>query len=224
MKKLNLTSLQKRILSAAILVPIVLWMIASGGWVFLVLVCGWGAVSLYEWIQLSLKTSRKVTFSVFGVIYVSLCFWACYMIGLHFEFALLFIVMVWASDVGGYIFGKTIGGPKMSPKLSPNKTWAGLGGAIVSPVLCGAVFLMLFGKILPLYMEWSFLLLLGVVVGLSGQAGDLLISWLKRQAGAKDSGQLIPGHGGVLDRVDALMLSALVVSLLLLSPANFHAY
>lgn len=123
--------------------------------------------------------------------------------------------MVWASDIGAYVFGKTIGGPKMAADISPNKTWAGLAGAIICPfLLCLLFFIFVSHTITSLGVDIMVALIAGIIMGVVGQAGDLIISVLKRRAGAKDSGQLIPGHGGVLDRIDAMMLTAPVFLLI----------
>lgn len=121
--------------------------------------------------------------------------------------ALLCLLTAWFSDTGGYFFGKYIGGPKLYPAVSPNKTWAGaLGGAIgsmLAAVFASTVFL----KTLPLVAGVA----VCVVAGVMGQLGDLAESVLKRSAGVKDSGALLPGHGGILDRIDALVFCALVI-------------
>lgn len=121
--------------------------------------------------------------------------------------ALLALLCAWFSDTGGYFFGKHIGGPKLYPAVSPNKTWAGaVGGAIgsmIAAVFASTVFL----KTLPLGAGIA----VCVVAGITGQLGDLAESVLKRSAGVKDSGAILPGHGGILDRVDALIFCAMVL-------------
>lgn len=118
------------------------------------------------------------------------------------------LAVVWATDTGGYVAGKTLGGPKLAPTISPNKTWSGLAGAMLAAGVVGG----LAGAYWP---GWN-----GLVTGLTSlglalvaQAGDLFESRLKRRFGAKDSSQLIPGHGGLLDRVDGVLSVGLVVSL-----------
>ena len=199
---MRFTSFQKRILSALVLGPIVFAIIWHGGWIFMIFVLACAALALSEWIALAFKTDHKYWFTLLGVIYIALGFASCYSIRtfINAEAALVFILMVWASDIGAYAFGKAIGGPKLAVKISPNKTWAGLAGAIISPNLV----LLIHGVL----TSSLWVLVCGIVVGCSGQAGDLLVSVLKRRANAKDSGQLIPGHGGFLDRVDSLILAA----------------
>lgn len=119
------------------------------------------------------------------------------------------MALVWACDIGAFFAGRTIGGPKLAPRLSPNKTWAGLiGGVTAATALALALHA---GHGLPT----AFLLLTPVLAVLS-QGGDLFESWLKRRAGVKDSGHILPGHGGVLDRLDGLVPVAPVAALVVL--------
>ena len=117
--------------------------------------------------------------------------------------------LVWASDVGAYAAGRLIGGPKLAPSISPSKTWAGLVGAVVSAGIVGAVT----ASVLQLNNMW-FLVIMSSGLGFVAQAGDFLESWFKRRVGVKDSSGLIPGHGGLLDRVDALIAVLIVTSLI----------
>ena len=121
------------------------------------------------------------------------------------------MLLVWATDIGAYAAGRTVGGPLLLPSVSPKKTWAGLIGGMVSAALVGVVAALFF---LPVA---SPLVLGGLSAGLAvvAQAGDLLESWVKRRWGVKDSSNIIPGHGGVLDRVDGLLAAGLAV-------AGFH--
>jgi phosphatidate cytidylyltransferase len=122
-----------------------------------------------------------------------------------YGFAALFFVLavVWATDSGAFFAGRFIGGPKLSPAISPKKTWAGSLGGLVAAVLAGCAAARLTQNV-PLTLP-----LVGVALVLSVfcQAGDLYESWIKRHFGAKDSGSLIPGHGGIMDRVDGLIFA-----------------
>jgi phosphatidate cytidylyltransferase len=115
-------------------------------------------------------------------------------------FAIIFWVLIvtWATDILAYFAGRSIGGPKLAPRISPNKTWAGLAGGVIGAALFGALVAWWLGLGSPF-------LAVGGAMGLIAQAGDLFESWLKRRAGVKDSGTLLPGHGGVLDRLDGLL-------------------
>jgi|TARA_Y100000294_G_scaffold118119_1_gene109669 phosphatidate cytidylyltransferase len=121
------------------------------------------------------------------------------------------LALVWATDSAAYAAGRLIGGPRLAPRLSPNKTWAGLAGAIIGAALVGA----LAGSILEHASLW-FLIFLSGLLALVSQAGDIFESALKRHFDVKDSGTLIPGHGGILDRLDGLLFVALAVAVLTL--------
>ena len=116
--------------------------------------------------------------------------------------------MVWAIDTFAYFAGRGIGGPKLWPRLSPKKTWAGLGGGMVGAALAGGVTAAWLGM-----GSIGLLALAGVFFAVIEQAGDFAESALKRRAGVKDSGKLIPGHGGILDRVDGLVAVAAAAAL-----------
>lgn len=130
------------------------------------------------------------------------------------------VVLVWVVDIAAYAFGRLIGGPKLWPAVSPNKTWAGLIGAAASLAVIlvlldpeyfnaiGLLNLIMAGVPGPLLAVLEHPLLdiaIGVGIAVSAQAGDLFESWVKRRAGVKDSGRIMPGHGGLLDRVDGLL-------------------
>jgi phosphatidate cytidylyltransferase len=114
--------------------------------------------------------------------------------------ALIFVLLVvWATDIGGYFFGRGIGGPKLWPRVSPNKTWAGAVGGLLGSLAVAAGFAASgIGRIVPL-------LVLGGVLSVAGQLGDLFESAVKRRFGVKDSSHIIPGHGGLMDRLDSLV-------------------
>lgn len=118
--------------------------------------------------------------------------------------AIIFLfAIVWSTDIAAYFNGRALGGPKLAPRFSPNKTWSGAIGGVVAAVAAGILVASLVavpgGLIVPL---------LAIVLSIVSQIGDLGESWVKRQFGAKDSGKLLPGHGGVMDRVDGLVAAA----------------
>jgi len=125
-------------------------------------------------------------------------------------FWLLFVV--WATDIGAYFAGRAIGGPKLAPKLSPNKTWAGLAGGALCAALVGAAMAALQPVGGP---KWSLpaTAAASLLLALVAQTGDVFESGVKRHFGVKDSSQLIPGHGGLMDRLDGLLAAVLVVAL-----------
>lgn len=118
------------------------------------------------------------------------------------------IVIVIASDTAGFLFGRMLGGPRLWPRISPNKTWAGMIGALVASSIIGALFWFALPEASAVRLAAS-----GVVLSLAAQGGDLAESAIKRRFGAKDSSSLIPGHGGIMDRVDGLVAAAAVVGL-----------
>jgi phosphatidate cytidylyltransferase len=116
------------------------------------------------------------------------------------------VALVVAVDTGGYLVGRTVGGPKLAPRISPNKTWSGMGGAVAGGALVG----LSTAFILNHTNVWM-LTLLSAGLGVIEQAGDLAESAFKRHFGVKDTSQIIPGHGGVLDRVDGLLTVVVAV-------------
>jgi phosphatidate cytidylyltransferase len=117
------------------------------------------------------------------------------------------LAVVWATDSGAYFAGRAIGGPRLAPRISPNKTWAGLIGGALSAALVGVLAASLLGR------DATLLVVGGMVLAVVAQGGDLLESWCKRRFGVKDSSHIIPGHGGILDRVDGLLAVLLVAFL-----------
>ncbi len=124
------------------------------------------------------------------------------------ELAFYLLAAVWGTDIGAYIAGRLIGGPKLAPDISPNKTWAGLLGAMVSAALAGYVVSLFFGGKHALEQAG-----LGLIMAVVAQLGDLFESYIKRRSGVKESGGLIPGHGGILDRIDGLVFAAIFLML-----------
>ena len=118
------------------------------------------------------------------------------------------LLVVWGSDIGAYLLGRLLGGPKLAPMISPGKTWSGAVGGLIAVLLIGWAATVLAGGAAPRAM------LIALVLGVAAQLGDLLESAIKRGFGVKDSGWLIPGHGGVLDRVDAILTAAPVAALI----------
>ena len=126
----------------------------------------------------------------------------------HGALSIVFLfAVVWAADISAYFAGRLIGGPKLMPAISPNKTWAGLCGAIAGGICAGAA-LWIFDR--QFNLLW--LVALGAGLAVVEQGGDLIESALKRRHGVKDSGNLIPGHGGILDRIDGLIAAAVIAA------------
>ncbi len=169
------------------------------------------------------KSNANLAFSL-GTVYVCLPLLALswlYFVNLDNakEMVLWLFFVVWATDVGGFIVGKTVGGPKLCPKVSPKKTWSGCVGGVVFAMLVAwifAMFLKSYG-----YMDTPFHVTTRVLVFSAGclavvsQLGDLFESYIKRRLDLKDSSNLIPGHGGVFDRVDGLIFAVVVAAVVI---------
>lgn len=223
MSAICLSSLQKRVLSAIIMIPLAVFLCLSNMWIFRGVLLLFLILSLREWTRVSLGGPRPAFDLVSGGVYILLCFIAFAWIHDFVQdgpwLTLALVMSVAASDIGAYVTGRMIGGPKLAPKISPNKTWAGFGGAmgffaVVLTLFYGAARLFLPGM---LSVPGGALAVFGVglALGIVGQGGDLFISSYKRRCGMKDSGALIPGHGGILDRIDSHLLAAPVFLLFL---------
>lgn len=150
------------------------------------------------------------------VIDVALSFFGAFYLGFLFSFAirmgdlesgslavLLALLLTWASDTGGYFGGRFFGKHKMAPLLSPNKTWEGAIGSISLSVIAAVLFFILTAMEINF---WAYVILLGILASIMAQFGDLFISGIKRYFEVKDTGKIIPGHGGILDRFDSFLL------------------
>jgi phosphatidate cytidylyltransferase len=177
------------------------------------------AIALTSIVSVALALRRETEINIwmiFGVAYVGLP--AAAFIALRGEelsgmlIIMWLLIVVWAADILAYFAGRLIGGPKLAPRLSPNKTWSGLAGAITGAGAAGLAFGEATGLGGPLLV-----LGLGALLGLVEQLGDIFESALKRRYGIKDSGTLVPGHGGILDRVDGLVAAALVLATLVVA-------
>jgi len=198
-----------RLISIAVLAPPFLAAVWFGAPYFEIVVIAGGLIAVYEWWGVaSSGKSRNWSWVGLGLIYILL---ACISLAalrtlpdIGRDLILWLFLVVWAADIGGYVFGRLIGGPKLAPKISPGKTWAGaLGGflaAVVVSVLFSKTLVYGHGILLPA--------IAGLTVGIVAQIGDLFESYFKRKFDVKDSGKIIPGHGGILDRIDGILLVA----------------
>lgn len=215
------SKLKTRLISGFTIGPLFAYGIIAGGILFWLMMAAAIIITAIEWVSLSKATKRPLLLSFAGFVYILICYDSFVSLRLHFDqglyLTLALILTIWASDIGAYLCGKTIGGAKMVPNISPNKTWAGFIGACV---ISGLMMCLLYGLgfVLKAYLGSHLFLpftgymmafCLGAGMTFAGQAGDLLVSMLKRRAGAKDSGTLIPGHGGLLDRIDSLLIGSL---------------
>lgn len=141
-----------------------------------------------------------------------------------YMYILWLLFVVWSTDIGAYVVGKTVGGPKMSPIISPKKTWSGFFGGLLFSAITAYVFVTSVHYFDESQLSMGALVLSSVGLSFIAQMGDLFESKIKRHLGIKDSGNLIPGHGGIFDRVDSLLFAAPVVALFvfLMNMGCFH--
>jgi phosphatidate cytidylyltransferase len=207
------SDLRKRVISALALAVPAMAAIWFGGIAFDLAIGVVTAALWWEWFQLC-RRDNSPALLLAGVLWIALA--AAALVLLRADPAagranVIFVMLVvWGTDIGAYAAGRAIGGPRLAPRISPGKTWSGFAGGLLAAVAAGIVVAAVQGPASGLPTAAAIAAFLSVI----GQAGDLLESLAKRHFGVKDSGHLIPGHGGALDRLDA-MLAVLPVAWLL---------
>ena len=205
-----MNELLKRTLAALVMIAIALFATWKGGWWFTGLAAIAAAVLTSEWLRIT--RGWAWWWAPLGLLYAILPAFALVAIRADLNYGLELILWVfivtWATDIGAYFAGRTIGGPKLAPTISPNKTVAGLIGGMVAAELFAGLFVYLFA--MPTILYW-----VAAPFAFAAQMGDLFESHLKRKAGVKDSGTFIPGHGGAMDRLDGLVVVAVLTGFLL---------
>jgi len=188
----------KRILSSLILLPIALFLIIKGSILFNIFLIITFAITLYEWH----KMTKSKPYYFFGLIFTSISFYTIYKF-INFENNYIYFLIVTlicvSTDIGGYIFGNIFKGPKIT-KISPKKTYSGMIGGYIVSIIVLIVFLS------PITITFNILIFILLVSSVS-QLGDLIISYFKRLSKIKDTGHIIPGHGGLLDRIDGMIFA-----------------
>lgn len=215
--------LPKRLVTALVMLVVsgtALWL-GDMAWTVFVLIIGIGV--WFEWSTLVLQFKPegrgRTAWRCAGAIYSGMA--SAILIQVRAEAAgtalvLLIVGAVVGTDVGAYFMGRALGGPKIAPRISPSKTWAGLAGGVLGASLVVWLVLANAGRILAAAPDAQItavqtvnnpmdILGIGIAVAVVAQAGDFFQSWMKRSAGVKDSGKLLPGHGGLFDRLDGLM-------------------
>lgn len=191
----------KRLLSSTILIPVVFFFIVKGSLIFnfFLLICFF--VTSYEWIKMIKKSLLKVT----GIIFLMLSFYSMHKIRNDFDRDFLHLLLVTiicvSTDLGGYIFGKVLGGPKLT-KISPKKTYTGSIGSFLLAIILTNIYLN--------YEDIEFtneIFIFVIIISIISQLGDIFISYCKRLSKIKDTGKIIPGHGGLLDRADGMIFA-----------------
>ena len=197
--------LTKRILSSLILIPIALFFIINGSFLFnfFIIICF--LITCYEWH----KMTQKKSYYLLGLIFLILSFYSAYEIRTSmtesYEYFIIILLVCISTDIGGYIFGNIFKGPKLT-KISPKKTYSGVIGGYLLSIIILNLFLNSSYYLYPQEMTsdiFIFILLISTV----SQLGDIIISYFKRLSKIKDTGKIIPGHGGLLDRVDGMIFA-----------------
>lgn len=208
-----------RAASAAVLAPVALLAAYCGGWPFLLFCAVAAAAILWEWLSLvAARRGRRgvattVLWDAIGLVYAAAAFVSPVLLRHDPVYGLaalcVLFAVVWATDILAYLVGRAVGGPLLWPRLSPNKTWAGAFGGLAGGVAAGT---------LVAYASAGTNALVGgalaLVLSIVSQGGDLFESAVKRRFGVKDASRLIPGHGGVMDRLDGFLVAATVAVLI----------
>ena len=200
---------QKRVFSSFILVPTAFYFIIKGSIFFTFFISICLLITLYEWHMMS----KKMSYYIVGIIFILISFYSVFLLrnydhytnildpGLTF-FLIVTLICVF-TDLGGYVFGKIFKGPKLT-KISPNKTYAGMFGGFFLSIM--SINLFVNYTSLNLYFT-NQLFIFVILVSAISQIGDILISFFKRKSKIKNTGKIIPGHGGLLDRIDGMLLA-----------------
>tara|TARA_Y100000996_G_C22302777_1_gene552858 strand:- start:101 stop:718 length:618 start_codon:yes stop_codon:yes gene_type:complete len=184
----------KRILSSIILLPLALYFISAGSFylIFFIIICFF--VSIYEWN----KMVKKIEFKVLGTLFLIFSFYTFYRVTSTDLWIFVLLVCV-STDIGGYVFGKLFKGPKLI-KISPNKTYSGVIGGYLLSLIILKLFFNLHNT--TVNEEWF---IVTILISTVSQIGDIIVSYFKRISKVKDTGKIIPGHGGLLDRIDGMI-------------------
>ncbi len=198
-----LKEFEKRLLSSLILIPIAFFFIIKGSKFFIFFLSIIFFIICFEWIKMN---KRKDGVRIIGIIFLFFSLYTAFYLrensGLYF-FLFIIIICIF-TDIGGYIFGKTFKGPKLT-SISPNKTYSGVIGSFLFSLISAIIYIKYFGNSFEIKLNTFSLLFLILFISLISQVGDLIISYFKRKAKLKDTGKILPGHGGLLDRIDGLI-------------------
>ena len=197
--------LVKRILSSIILLPLVFYFLTSGSFLLILFIVLCFIITFYEWN----KMSKNKFYKIFGFIFLLFSFYTFYYLSIEL-FLLIYVILICIStDIGGYIFGKIFKGPKLTT-ISPNKTYAGMIGGYLLSLIC----LIVITNFIDYSIKTFQLILITILLSTVSQVGDIIVSYFKRQANIKNTSNLIPGHGGLLDRIDGMIFAVPVLYLI----------
>ena len=196
-----LKEFEKRLLSSFIFIPIAILFIFKGSIFFISFLSLFFLVTSYEWFKMTKKNNFIKTI---GILFLFFSFYCAFYVRQYYGINTFFFILVVCifTDLGGYVFGKTFKGPKLT-QISPNKTYAGVIGSFLLSLIAGLVFIKYFWSTEAFKID--FIILIILLISLISQIGDLIISYFKRKAKLKDTGKILPGHGGLLDRIDGLI-------------------
>jgi len=193
---------EKRLITSLVLIPISIFFIIKGSILFIFFLSALFLATTYEWIIMSKKNNLL---KFLGIIFLIFSFYTAFEFRVNEDYKdfLLIIVICILTDIGGYIFGKILKGPKLT-KISPKKTYSGVFGAFLLPLIAGLVVYQ-YQYINEIPAQGLYFLIIILFISLTSQIGDLIISYFKRKAKIKDTGKILPGHGGLLDRIDGMI-------------------
>ena len=191
---------EKRLITSLILIPLSIFFIIKGSIFFIFFLSILFLAASYEWI---LMTKRNNLFRFLGITFLFFSFYSAFKYGENYKDFLFIITICIFTDIGGYIFGKIFNGPKLT-KISPKKTYAGVFGGFLLPFIAGLVVYQ-YQYINEIPIQGLYFLIIILFISLINQIGDLIISYFKRKAKIKDTGKILPGHGGLLDRIDGMI-------------------
>lgn len=198
--------LVKRILSSVILTILSLYVITVGGNIFNFFIIITLFFSIFEWRRISKNNSK---FRYFGLVFLLFSFFSIYQLRNDFDEGYIYIIFILlicvSTDIGGFVFGRILKGPKLT-SISPNKTYSGVIGSYLFSFISAYLYVI----ILELNNSVNYLpeiLILTFTISTISQLGDLVISYFKRASNLKDTGKIIPGHGGILDRIDGMIFA-----------------
>lgn len=194
----------KRLLSSIILIPLIFYVLISGTFLFNIFILICFLIANYEWYILS----KDKIYSFFGYIFITISFYTFFKLRNDFDLGLIILILLIciSTDIGGYLFGKIFKGPKLT-KFSPKKTYTGMIGSFLLPIFLLFIISFLSFAFNGLYNFNSEILIFTLLLSAVSQLGDIFISYFKRLAKIKDTGNIIPGHGGLLDRIDGMIFA-----------------
>ena len=197
----------KRFISSIILLPLAFYFILQGSFllIFFTVICF--VVACFEWHMMA----KKKSYYIYGFLFLIFSFYAFYKLSTELIGVIYIIIICSSTDIGGYVFGKIFKGPKLT-KISPKKTYAGvIGGYALSLISLFVIINLIDYKTTPIHI------LLTIIISTVSQLGDIIISYFKRLSKIKNTGKLIPGHGGLLDRIDGMIFAFPIYYLINLS-------